>query len=188
MGEGRPVGRHDGKGKDEDMSEYKLVIEPKTYKGWELKWLSSHDGESDYRAEKGVHHVFAPDLNELLRRCDKADEMTVKFRKPLSVLRRDSYNRRLERCLITALCGERFVYVDEKGETHEGLCSRLRLEDSERNAEREWRADCRQNRDILTKIKKLRERACKYEREIMELERKIVPLTEADVKTAAMRK
>ena len=170
------------------MSEYKLVIEPRSYKGWELVWLASHNGESDYRATKGPHMVFAPDLNELLRRCDKADEITVKFRRPLSVLRRDSYNRSLEKCKITALCGERFVYVDSKGETHEGLCSRLRLEDSDRNAEREWRADCRQNRDLLKKIAVLKGTVNKCQREIMDLERKIVPLTEADVKAAAFFK
>lgn len=169
------------------MSTYKLVIEPRSYKGWELKWLASHNGESDYRAEKGPHTVYAPDLNELLRRCDKADETTVKFRRPLTALRRDSYYRTLEKCRITALCGDRFVYVDSKGETHEGLCSRLRLEDSDRNSEREWRKDCRVNRELLKKIAALSKTAHACEREIHDLQKRIVPLTEADVKDAAER-
>ena len=169
------------------MSEYKLVIEPRSYKGWELKWLASHNGESDYRAEKGPHTVFAPNLNELLRRCDKADETTVKFRRPLTALRRDSYSRKLEQCAITALCGDRFVYVDHKGETHEGFCKRLRLEEGDNPAEREWRVDSKANRALLKKIASLRSQSNKLELEILDLQRKIVPLTEADVKDAAER-
>jgi hypothetical protein len=79
------------------------------------------------------------------------------------------------------------VYVDSKGETHEGLCSRLRLEDSDRNSEREWRADCRVNRELLKKIAALRKTANACEREIHDLQKRIVPLTEADVRAAGER-
>ena len=167
------------------MTTHKIVIEPNTHNGWTLEFSASHDGKSGYRGHKGPRSVFAPDLPRLIAECDKADAVTVRLRHPFAVLHDDGYSRSgHQKCRITLLCGERFVYINQKGETHEGLLHWLRLDD-DNNERGRWLLDNADNRKIQKRIAALEEEERRLGEAIRAQRRKLAPLTKADVLVAA---
>ena len=166
------------------MSEvkYELAVVPSVYKGWTLKYYGNADSDK-FRAEKGNLYRHADTLDGLLRACSEAEEITVKLRRPLKAYRKDSYGGRLVRCGIVAVCGKRFVYRDEKGETHEGFLSNLSLRDGE-SSRRDWFADNSTNKRIREAIKALKLQIEGLTAKVESLRKRVVPLTEADVMTA----
>ena len=68
------------------MNDPRIVIEPKTWNGWNLEYSVSHDGQSDYRAEKDGCRVFAPCLRTLTDRISEAEDRTVRLARPIAIL------------------------------------------------------------------------------------------------------
>ena len=166
------------------MSEvkYELAVVPGVYKGWALKYYSNADSDR-FHAEKGNLYRYADTLDGLLRACDESEEITVKLRRPLKAYRKDIYGGRMARCVIVAVCGKRFVYRDEKGETHEEFLSNLSLRDGE-SSRREWFADSSANKRIREAIKAMKQQIEGLTAKVDSLRKRLTPITEADVMTA----
>jgi len=184
-GKGGTVTGADENSERRNMSEkYKITITPNNHNGWLLEFCKSHDGKSDYRARNGARHVYAETLDDLIRDCDEADKITVKFRKPILAMRDDGYAPGFKPVSITMVCGERFVYRDTTGETHEGYLSWLSL--SENNRERgKWIFDNAANQKIRSRVKALRVKVSALKDAIEDLNKKLQPITSADLMIAA---
>ena len=101
------------------MSEQpRIVIEPREWRGWELKHQPSHDGKSDYQASQEGRWVAAATLPELLKKIGESERVTVQFTKPLRCLYRDRYGRSGYKVADIFALDDGNFYFRCGGETH----------------------------------------------------------------------
>lgn len=167
--------------------EPKIVISPSKYKGWDLEYSKSHDGESDYRAEKDKIFLYASSLQDLLAKIARADEITVRFKTPIPALYLDEYsNKGWQECRIVMIHERQFIFIDEKGETQSSFRDKLNL-DREQNPKRRFIHLTKANYDKLVKADKLIEKARLLEEQSRKIRHTLDPITDADLMLEAKR-
>jgi len=169
------------------MTTPKIVIEPKCWNGWELEYSSSHDGQSDYRAEKDGCRVFAPTLREMLDRIVTAEDRTVRLARPIAIrFMREYAVKGWEPGTVFMLHDGTFYYRASNGEVMHAACKDL--EDACNAGPRarlKFILDTKENEAKLRRASRLRSRAEKLRNEADELLKTMEPLTAADVHMGA---
>lgn len=169
------------------MTTPRIVIEPQIWNGWELEYASSHDGQSDYRAEKDGCRVFAPTLHDMIERISEAEDQTVRLSRPICIRFKREYSEKgWERGTVFMLHNGVFYYRAQNGEVMHDSCKAL---DEACNAGPRARLkfilDTKDNEAKLRRASKLRSRAEELRIEADELLKTMEPLTAADVTLGA---
>ncbi len=166
------------------MSEQpRIVIEPKLYRGWELKHQPSHDGKSDCQASQEGRWVAAATLPELLKKIGESERVTVRFTRPMRCLYRDRYGRgHYQKAEVFALDNGNF-YFHCGGETHHARLEELDEQiGREREREQGFVLDTPENRRRLLRAGKLEGQARALKSKAEELRKALDPLLGVFVK------
>lgn len=162
-----------------------LKIEPDNYRGWKLGWAKSHDGKSDWRAEKGSHSLFADSLDSLAEKVNRAERVTVRLDPPLDVLVRDRWNGSgdLKPAQLWSVCDD-VAYLRLAGGGDETVfLSELRPDAGAENERVFWAGP--DAADNLRQQALVAERVRELHGELAALKRAMRRVTDADVLLAA---
>lgn len=163
-----------------------IKIEPKTYKGWNLKHETGWSEKPRFIADCERSSLWADTLQELINKIDEAEKRVVRLKRPIKILNLRDYGSKEYTPAVVTFIDDGKIYMEHpNGEVTYTDAEKVSEQCNDGTRSRLKHAlDTKENRQKIEKYKRM----CTKGYEILEqadfVLKSLEPLTNVDIKEA----